>query len=335
MKKIILFLCTFSLLYATDFSGKFELKTTYNDNILSLSENDIARFNTTEETDKFVQKTLDDLIFKPKIQLQIKEKIFGHTNIQKFTIKYDNYLQNSFKNNFNFSFSTKQYLNRKSNFTLNYSYNPKLFVNRFDSVWDDAEIYRDFTYSKNGISGEFQYKLSSLFRINYQYEISQTIHNEYFTEYDAITNGHSVNFDILSKKGSKIGFEYSYLNSQIDGKMVAESVENRKDGSYKSDEYKLTTKLTEFSPLVFYYNFQFERKHFQTLNDFDSSHFGRIDDVYSLNISLKYPLFQNYDLKLFYGYEERKTIAFFAETERDKTYDFSKLGIAINILLGK
>ena len=164
MKKIILFLFTISFLFAADFSSKFDLKTTYNDNILNLSENDIARFNTAEETDKFVQKTLDDLILQPKIQLQIKEKIFGHTNIQKFTVKYDKYLQNVFKDNFTFLFSTKQYLNRKINFSINYSYNPKLFVNRFDSVWDTADVYRDFTYSKNEISSKIQYRLSSIFR---------------------------------------------------------------------------------------------------------------------------------------------------------------------------
>ena len=121
MKKIILFLFITSALFATDFSGKIEFETAYDTNILSLSENDIARFNTTEETGKFVQKTLDDLIFQPKIQLQIKKKIFGHTNIQKFTARYDKYLQNSFKDNVAFSFSTKQYLSRKINFTINYT----------------------------------------------------------------------------------------------------------------------------------------------------------------------------------------------------------------------
>ncbi len=327
MKKIILFLFTISFLFAADFSSKFDLKTTYNDNILNLSENDIARFNTAEETDKFVQKTLDDLILQPKIQLQIKEKIFGHTNIQKFTVKYDKYLQNVFKDNFTFLFSTKQYLNRKINFSINYSYNPKLFVNRFDSVWDTADVYRDFTYSKNEISSKIQYRLSSILRLNYQCEMAKTIHNAYFAEYDAIANGHSVNLEILSKKGSKIRLTYNYLNSQIDNEMVAENVANRKDGSFKSNEYKIFTKITEFSPLVFYYNFQFERKYFQTLNDFDISHFGRIDDAYSLDISLKYPLFQNYELKTFYGYEKRQTTAFFESTVESKSYQKNEFGV--------
>ena len=173
MKKIILFLFIISFLFAADFNGKFELETVYDDNILNLSKTDIGRFNSAEETDKFVQKTLDDLIFQPKIKLQIKAKNFGHTNIQKFTVKYDKYLQNEFKDNFTFLFSTKQYLSRKINFTINYAYNPKLFVNRFDSVWDTADVYRDFTYSKNEISGKFQYRLSSMLRLNYQYEIQE------------------------------------------------------------------------------------------------------------------------------------------------------------------
>ncbi|MBT3169677.1 MAG: hypothetical protein HN952_04835 [Candidatus Cloacimonetes bacterium] len=327
MKKIILFLFIISFLFAADFNGKFELETVYDDNILNLSKTDIGRFNSAEETDKFVQKTLDDLIFQPKIKLQIKAKNFGHTNIQKFTVKYDKYLQNEFKDNFTFLFSTKQYLSRKINFTINYAYNPKLFVNRFDSVWDTADVYRDFTYSKNEISGKFQYRLSSMLRLNYQYEIAKTIHTAYFTEYDAIADGHSTNLEILSKKGNKIGLAYSYLNSQIDNEVEAESIVNRKNGSFKSNEYKIFAKIIEFSPLVFYYNFQFERKYFQTLNDFDTSHFGRIDDAYSLDISLKYPLFKNYELKTFYGYEKRQTTAFFESAVESKSYQKNEFAI--------
>jgi len=97
MKKyiiIILILLTTSLVAKNfTFNPGISVETTYNSNILSLSENDLKRFESGNEPDKFLLETSDDLITSAKVELNLKHKLLaGHTQINRFAVKYNKLL---------------------------------------------------------------------------------------------------------------------------------------------------------------------------------------------------------------------------------------------------
>ena len=191
---ILLIIIFTSLLAAQNFTfySDIALETKYNNNILNLSQNDLDRFESGSEPDKFSLETSDDLITSAKLELNLKHQLMaGHTQINKIAIKYNKYLKNDFKSNYYLELTLIQFLSRKLNFRMYCYYYPEIYINRYDSVLDSGTIFRDFTYSKNHYISKVNYQLNSKFQFNYRFGFSQLFYNEYFTEYDAenIENG--------------------------------------------------------------------------------------------------------------------------------------------------
>ena len=152
------------------FNSDFLLETKYNSNILNLSQNDLDRFDSGNEPNKFSLKTSDDLITSAKVGLSLKHRLFaGHTQINKIAVKYNKYLKNSFEDNYYLELSLKQFLSKKLNFGIYYYYYPEIYVNRYDSVLDSDNIFRDFTYNKNVYIGKINYKLNSKFHFSFKF----------------------------------------------------------------------------------------------------------------------------------------------------------------------
>ena len=346
MKKYLILLIIFAanLLTAQNFifNSNVLLETTYNSNILNLSQKDLDRFESSNEPNKFSLKTSDDLITSAKVGLSLKHKLLaGHTQINKIAFKYNKYLKNSFEDNYYLEFSLKQFLSKKLNFGIYYYFYPEIYVNRYDSVLDPENIFRDFTYSKNNYIGKVYYKLNSKFQFNYKFGFSQLFYNEYFTEYDANNIENKIGIRITPSGWISINSNYTYkISNAKAGDIFSDSqqVTIIKDPSYKADLFDLSINfpriLSLFSnPVNLGLSVKYEHFYFQSKNELNEYHYGREDKILTFNSNTKYKVSENVSLKYFYKYKVRKTNSPYTIVEVDKEYNTFETGSLITLSL--
>ncbi len=340
MKKylILLIIITANLLTAQNFifNSNFFLETTYNSNILNLSQKDLNRFESGKEPDKFFLKTSDDLITSAKVGLSLKHRLLaGHTQINKIAFKYNKYLSNSFEDNYYLEFSLKQFLSKKLNFGIYYYFYPEIYVNRYDSVLDHETIFRDFIYSKNNYIGKVSYKLNSKFQFNYKFGFSQLFYNEYFTEYDANNIENKIGIKIVPVSWISINSNYTYKISNAktgDAFSNPEQVTIVKDPSYKADLFDLSINFPKIislfsNPVNLGLSVRYEHFYFQSDNELNEYHYGREDKILAFNSNIKYKISEKISLKYFYKYKARKTNSPYTIVEVDKEYNLYQTGI--------
>ena len=325
-----------------NFYSYITLETKYKSNILSLSQSDLNRFESGNEPDKFSLETSDDLITSAKVELNLKHQLMaGHTQINKVAIKYNKFLNNSFKDDLYIEFALKQYLSKKLNFGIYYYYHPEIYVNRYDSVLDNENIFRDFTYSKNNYIGKINYTLNSKYKFNYKFGFSQLFYNEYFTEYDADNIESEIGVIISPVDWIRINTGYTFIISNAKaGEAFSDpqQVTIIKDGSYQTDIFDLSfyfpAIITVFDkPVNFNLGAKYEHTYFQAVNQLDKYHYGREDKIVTFNSDAKYKITDNISLKHFYKYKFRDTGSPYTNVETDKEYNLYETGISIRLSL--
>ena len=321
------------------FNSDFLFETTYNSNILNLSQNDLDRFDNGNEPNKFSLKTSDDLVTSAKVGLSLKHRLMaGHTQINKITIKYKKYLNNNFEDNYYLEFSLKQFLSKKLNFGIYYYYYPETYVNRYDSVLDPENIFRDFTYSKNNYIGKVNYKLNSKFQFNYKFGFSQLFYNEYFTEYDANNIENKIGIKIIPVSWISINSNYTYKISDAkagDAFSDSQQVTIIKNPSYRADLFDLLINFPKIisllsNPVDLGLSIKYEHFYFQSNNELNEYHYGREDKILAFNSNTKYKISEKISLKYFYKYKTRETNSPYIIVEVDKEYTLYKTGFSIN-----
>ena len=342
MKKYLIFIIIISanILVAQNinFSSNIRLETDYNSNILSLSQNDLDRFENGNEPDKFLLETSDDLITSAKIELNLKHRLFaGHTQINKVAVKYNKFLKNDFKDNYYIEFSLKQYFSKKLNFGMYYYYHPEIYVNRYDSVIDVEDVFRDFTYSKNNYVGKLNYSLNSKYKFDYKLGFSQLFYNEYFTEYDAQNFENGIGIKCIPRDWININAGYTFKISNAkaeDAYSDAQQVTMIKDGSYQADIFDLSiglpTILNIFSrPINLGFGAKYEHIYFQAENELDEYHYGREDKIVTVGSDVTFKILENFSLKCFYKYKFRNTGSPYTNVVVDKEYNLYETGISL------
>ena len=324
------------------FNSDFLLETTYNSNILNLSQNDLDRFESGNEPNKFSLKTSDDLINSVKVGLSIKHQMLaGHTQINKIAFKYNKYLKNNFEDNYYLEFSLKQFLSKKLNIGIYYYFYPEIYVNRYDSVLDPENIFRNFTYSKNNYIGKVNYKLNSKFQFNYKFGFSQLFYNEYFTEYDANNIENKVGIRMTPMNWVILTLNYTYKISDAkagDAFNDSQQVTIIKDPSYKADLFDLLIDFPRIislfsNPVKLGLSIKYEHFYFQSENELNEYHYGREDKTLTFNSYTKYKISEKISLKYFYKYKVRKTNSPYTIVEVDKEYDTFETGLLISLSL--
>ncbi len=320
------------------FYADISLKTSYNSNILSLSQNDLDRFVSGKELDKFSLKTSDDLITSAKVELNLKHRIMaGHTQINRIAIKYNKYLKNDFKDNYYLEFALKQFLSKKLNFGFYYYHYPEIYINKYDSVLDTETVFRDFTYSKNIYLGKVNYKLNSEFQFNYKLWFSQLFYNEYFTEYDAENIENGIEIKIIPASWIRIisGYTYKISNAKAGGAFSnPQQVTIIKDASYQADIFDLSLDfpavMSAFSnPVNFSLGAKYEHYYFHAENELDEYHYGREDKILTFNSDAKCKITDVISLKYYYKYKVRKTGSPYTNVEVDKEYNLYETGMSL------
>ena len=342
MKKyLFLFIIIFASSIAAQnfiFYPVITLETEYNSNILSLSQSDLDRFESGNETDKFSLETSDDLITSAKVELNLKHRLMaGHTQINRIAVKYNKFLQNDFEDNYYIELALKQYLSKKFNFGIYLYYHPEIYVNRYDSVLEPENVFRDFTYSKNNYIGKVNYKLNSKYQFDYKFGFSQLFYNEYFTEYDAVNFENELGIRITPVNWININSSYTFKISNAkaeDAFSDPQQVTIIKDASYKADIFDLSfyfpAVILVFNKLVnFNLGAKYEHFYFQAENELDEYHYAREDKVVTFNSDAKYKVIDNISLKYFYKYKVRETGSPYTKVIVDKEYKLYETGLSI------
>jgi len=315
-----------------------ELETNYTNNVLKLSDHDLDRFDTGNETRKFHIETSDDLIISQKLEFGMKHYLIAnHTQIDKIILKFNKHFQNDILDDGYFGLNIKQFINRKINFQLSYFYYPEIYVNRYKSVLENGSNYRDFSYSKNNYNAKLNWKATNLLELSYRLSFSQLFYNKYFTEYDADNIGSKFTAEISPQGKIRTVLTYEYKISNADGEAAfadPASVDVIKDASYEANLYSVNYVIPKFYKIrenYFYFQvgMDYEQRYFGSDEDADEYHFDREDYMFSLDSSLSYKISSKVGLKLSAKYEERNTRSPFSNVKRDKGYDLIEAGLRI------
>ncbi|MEA2103664.1 MAG: hypothetical protein U9P79_03370 [Candidatus Cloacimonadota bacterium] len=342
MKKILSLICFLIILFgnlsADNSSLNFRFTTSYESNILHLSENDIDQFladTYSAYSGQYKLKSVDDLIYSFRVNLNYKNYLVGgHTQIDKITFGYDKYQKNGF-NDFKFiSLQIDQYLNKYFKCFAKYYYYPNIYINQYKSELESSDEYRELAYSKDKYVSGGKLSIPNLFRFEYSFEFAQSYHNQYFTYYNADIFNNSFSVEFFPLKNFKIKAKYSYKFSLTD--IFVQAGQEVMDASYNSDIYFLSLNF----PLNmlglrtrFIYSWEFEDKYYQSNLpiEIDEFHKNRNDQIIDHNIILKYSVFENITLRGLYEFKQRKTYSPKEIVKREKNYTAYSWGLGISL----
>ncbi|MCD4818578.1 MAG: hypothetical protein K8S23_07785 [Candidatus Cloacimonetes bacterium] len=343
MKNIfILFLLTALTINCVAFipNLNFDLKTSYNDNILQLSQNDKDNFIDNLKPDKFQIHSLDDVISSLKSEIVFRHKFFyNHTQKIKLSQKYEKFWHNSIKDNYNFRILIQQYLNRQINISFVYTCHPEIYVNHYKSVVDKG-VYREFTYAKNVYQSILNLKLISFLSVRYKFEFSQLYFNEYFTEYDAKNVFNEFNIALSPSKNINVNFSYGYRDSDASGEEAYTDhpeITNLKNPSYEQNSYKSELRIKNFvwEKFALTLGFTYQEKYYKSPFESDEYHYARDEFVTVYNFSPKFVVNDFLQVALFGKYNLRKIRSPFDNVIRDKEYNNYQVGIAVDLNFNK
>ncbi|MEA3475025.1 MAG: hypothetical protein U9R23_01050 [Candidatus Cloacimonadota bacterium] len=323
--------------------NKIEIENYYDSNIIKLSSKSIDDFKHSVNPAKFHINSVDDIVTSVRHELGIKHRLItGHTQIDRIIFKYNKFWNNSIKNYHYFGAELKQYFSRNFNILLKYLYFPHIYINHYNSLLDDENIYRKFSYSKNIYRSGLNLKLIYLIHFGYQFEYSQNYYNKYFGEYDSDDFKNLLAVTIFPYENLRLKFRYSYKQSLAQADKAFDDITGMneiRDPSYESDIYygaiTIPIKSLDFAKdLRLFISLEFENRFFQSkyLPSTDPYHSGRKDNIFKFEGSLIYPFFFIFDIKVFYNFETRNVSAPAGNFVSDeKEYSVKKVGFGIKI----
>ncbi|HPR18868.1 MAG TPA: hypothetical protein PLD62_11545 [Candidatus Cloacimonadota bacterium] len=320
------------------FDYDFSLETTYDSNVLKLSDHDLDRFEAGNDGEKFDLETTDDLIFSPLLRLEGKNYwISGHTQKHEIFLKYNKYLKNDCLDDGYLGYKFTQFLSRKVNLELSYFYYPEIYVNRYQSVLDQVPTYHDYTYEKNGYNAAIEWKTTELFELTYHMGLAQLLYNKYFTEYDALNFDNSIKVLLYPKGKIRTSLSYEYVNSAADGEDAYDDdeVDEIKDASYESNTYSVSYYIPTLikigkKKISLSAGADYEQRYYQTNREDDTYHYSREDYTVTADAALGIDLNKSFGLRLSGKYQKRNTDSPSSTVERDKNYDMYETGLKIS-----
>lgn len=351
MIKRILFLFFFIAISEPSFAefnnisllNKIEIENHYDSNIIKLSSKSIDDFKHSINLAKFHINSMDDIVTSVRYELGIKHRLItGHTQIDRIIFKYNKFWNNSIKNYHYFGAELKQYFSRNFNISLKYLYFPYIYINHYNSLLDNENVYRKFSYSKNIYRSGFNLKLIDLIHFEYQFEYSQNYYNKYFGEYNSDNFKHTLSITSFPYENLILKFRYSYEQSSAEADKAYNDITGMneiRDPSYESDVYygsiTIPIRSLDFAKdLRLFTSLEFENRFFQSQysQTIDPYHSGRKDNILKFEGSLIYPFFSIFDIKVFYNFETRNVSAPAGNFVSDeKEYSVKKVGCSFKI----
>lgn len=252
----------------------------YNDNVFSLSDFDMNRFEDGHQIFDFVD-TADDLIINPSLRVRYPLE-FGTLTITPYiNANHYQYLNNPDKSNYSILTAI---FNRYKSFNLNFYYGfyGDLYVRDYRDK-DGTEEYEKFEYEKN------LYRIYSYFPLTRNdtpllyFQIEDFFYNEFFTEYD----GRATTYGIGWRRSFPTFFlRFFYYYRQFEAENV----------SYRLEDVVISDRITDPSYDSDIYDIQFRNKRMNLLGNYDfRPYFGlRYENrIYSTKLPVEVAPFQS------------------------------------------
>ncbi len=342
MKKFLILIMLFLTVCAWSkgivLDSELDLGFAYDSNINLLSDSDRDEFLDNILPEKYLIKSIDDLIMDMSYTLKCKNYwLGGHTQIEEFKLYFNKYQENSVKDYGYMSFAIRQYFSRNLDFSLKYYYYPQIYLRQYESVIDHN--YHKFEYSKNYYSANLNWDIARSWFARYNLEYSQLFYNKWFTEYDADIFTSNIFLTWQPSGKAQIELRYGYRLSNADAEDAfadPDAVDVIKDASYEANIYSCQFKIKKLlKNTTFNIGYKLETRYFNSDNDLDTYHLDRNDYIHSITTSIYKPLKKNLSIIVSGEYGFRNTESPKDYVVEDKEYNSWKtslnLSYAINL----
>lgn len=301
----------------------------FSNNVFSLSEHDLQRFDEGDDRFDFI-KTTDDLIINPSLRIRYPIGSGNFTVEPYLNANYYQYVSNTDKTNYGVLTGL---FNSYKNFNLNlyYGYYADIYVRNYFTETANPATDQKFEYDRN------LYRLYSYFRLGrYEtpqlyFQIEDYYHNEHFTSYD----GRATTYGVGWRRSFPTFFLRAFFYYRL---FEGSNITATDDPSYESNIYEIQFRNKrielsgdyDFRP---YFGFRYENRFFTReynvdltdLTDYQSS---RNDRRYRFNFGSEFYLSENLDLILEYVYFLRdSTSEVNRNVARDKDYTEQSISI--------
>lgn len=296
-----------------DWEIKYNLETTYDDNILGYSDKYYEKFKNNEDPGRFHIETFDDMIISNDLSATFGYFFFKNYKTElNIGINYKKYLKNSIKDWMLADISISQNVSKKLSLTLGYSLIPDFYIRHYRD-FDYALLYgytpeslREYSFSKENIflKAKYEYNKKLSFLIGASY--SSYVYPSYFTEYDSKDYVFELGADYTITKKLKLFGTYKFIYSDakgFEGDEVNPYIYTHSDPTYY--EHQISAGARYYLPHLFdkknylKLNINYNRSVFITDHapELDDLHSGRVDN--EIKASLSYIF--NYNDKLSFG----------------------------------
>jgi len=305
----------------------------YDSNVIRLSDDDQDEFLDSDNPDKYLISSLDDMIMNMTYSLKLKHYFFaGHTQIDEFKLSFDKYLENSVKDTGYLSYGIKQYFNSKLDMSLRYYFYPQIYVRQYQSVLEDE--YHEFEYSKNYYTMNLNWDVQKRLGIKYELQYSQLYFNKWFTEYDAdiLTSNIYLNWQPVSR--FELLCRYGWRVSDTDAEEAfndPSEIDVIKDAAYSSNIYACDLKFKKLpGKATLNLGYSLETRFFESEYENDTYHYNRNDYIHIISTSLYKSLHKRLSLlaKAEYGFRNTESPNDYVIT--DKEYSYWNAGITLS-----
>ncbi len=333
------------------FRKKFGLQFMYDDNITTVSDEDLIEFQSginasgeLSDPNKFMLKTYDDFIVSPSLDVEARRKFFscGQT---RFRVKVQPYLYttNHIKHNYDSHYYLRQYVGKGKSLEAYYGYAPEQYIRQLgsdgDPFLDEDWSRKEFRFTRNVANITYRQTINKKLSVKVLYEINKRYYNLGFVENDIDAWEVRGNLAWKAHKALRFNFDYSYedgpsraRNQTTETRLNADE----SDPSYKRDLYRagVSWKPKFLKKLVSSIDFAFLfMDYYYTSERYDNFNFGRHDKIYKGTLSVGRKLSKKVSMTAAARYTERTVESPGASLTVDKPFDQRRYWIAFNISL--
>jgi len=310
------------------FSLLVNLKTTFDDNIINYSDDDLDLYSGGDNQSKFAIESKDDWIMNLGIRPRLKGNFIGHTAWLQAKFDYFYYAKNDIKRYWKIGTLARQYLFKSAYIELEYSYIPDYYYR--NQYIQDLDSYVEASFSKNYLKTEIGYNLLKSLKADISYRYSAKTFNEEVSERNLVS--HKIRTDLIwtPSKIVKYWLNYGFEDANADGADI-EDLEV-KDVSYDAADLtfgiRYYTKKPKSIKPEYVASFQFRKIRYQTDKYTDIYRAGREDNNIQLRFGTVWSMPYKLNLNIDYYYQMKRTDTPLADVEN--LLDYNSNSISLN-----
>jgi len=306
-------------------------KTTYDDNIINYSDDDLDLYVGGDNQSKFAIESKDDWVFNIGLRPRLKGKFIGnHTAWLQMKFDYFYYAKNDVKRFWKIGTSARHYLFKSAYIDLEYSYIPDYYYR--NQYVQDLDSYIEASFSKNYLKSEIGYNIFSSLKVDVSYRYSAKTFNDEVSERNLVS--HKIRTDLIWTPSKKVKYwvNYGFEDADADGADIDDL--DVKDVSYDAGDFTFglryyTSKPKSLKP-EYVGSFQYRKIRYQTNKYTDIYRAGREDDNIQLRFGTVWKMPYKLRLAIDYYYQMKRADTPLADVEN--LLDYNSNSISLNFV---